>query len=116
VGIGGSDLGPAMAARALRHYCDGPDTVFVSNVDPADLTSALAALDPATTLVVVVSKTFTTLETMTNAAAARAWVVDALGDRAVPRHFVAVSADTGRAAEFGIHPDNVFGFWDWVGG
>jgi len=116
IGIGGSDLGPAMAARALRHYCDGPQTVFVSNVDPADLTSALAELDPATTLVVVVSKTFTTLETMTNAAAARAWIVDALGEAAVPHHFVAVSADTARAAEFGIESQNVFGFWDWVGG
>ena len=116
IGIGGSDLGPAMAARALRHYCDGPKAHFVSNVDPADLNSVLAGLDPATTLVVVVSKTFTTLETMTNAAAARTWIVEALGEAGVPRHFVAVSADPGRAAEFGIPAANVFGFWDWVGG
>src|SRR5699024_123333 len=116
IGIGGSDLGPAMAARALRHYCDGPKAHFVSNVDPADLNSVLAGLDPATTLVVVVSKTFTTLETMTNAAAARTWIVEALGEAGVPRHFVAVSADPGRAAEFGIPAANVFGFWDWMGG
>ncbi|MGX1769720.1 glucose-6-phosphate isomerase, partial [Dietzia sp. NPDC055343] len=116
IGIGGSDLGPAMATRALRHHCDGPQVRFVSNVDPADLTSVLADLDPASTLVVVVSKTFTTLETMTNAAAARAWISGALGEHAVPRHFVAVSADIARAAEFGIPADNVFGFWDWVGG
>ncbi|GAA3521467.1 glucose-6-phosphate isomerase [Dietzia aurantiaca] len=116
IGIGGSDLGPAMATRALRHHCDGPQVRFVSNVDPADLTSVLADLDPASTLVVVVSKTFTTLETMTNAAAARAWITGALGADAVPRHFVAVSANTERAAEFGIPADNVFGFWDWVGG
>lgn len=116
IGIGGSDLGPAMATRALRHHCDGPQVRFVSNVDPADLTSVLADLDPASTLVVVVSKTFTTLETMTNAAAARAWITGALGADAVPRHFVAVSANTERAAEFGIPGGNVFGFWDWVGG
>ena len=116
IGIGGSDLGPAMATRALRHHCDGPQVRFVSNVDPADLTSVLADLDPASTLVVVVSKTFTTLETMTNAAAARTWIVEALGEAGVPRHFVAVSANTERAAEFGIPADNVFGFWDWVGG
>lgn len=116
IGIGGSDLGPAMASRALRHYCGGPKAHFVSNVDPADLNSVLAGLDPARTLVVVVSKTFTTLETMTNAAAARTWIVEALGEAGVPRHFVAVSADPSRAAEFGIPAANVFGFWDWVGG
>ena len=116
IGIGGSDLGPAMATRALRHYCDGPKAHFVSNVDPADLTSVLAGLDPASTLVVVVSKTFTTLETMTNAAAAKSWISDALGEPAVSCHFVAVSADIDRTAEFGIPTENVFGFWDWVGG
>lgn len=116
IGIGGSDLGPEMVVRALRHCHDGPDAHFVSNVDPADVTAVLAGLDPAETLFVVVSKTFSTLETMTNAAAARHWVVDALGEDAVPRHFVAVSADTGRAADFGIAGGNIFGFWDWVGG
>lgn len=116
IGIGGSDLGPAMAARALRHYLDGPKPHFVSNVDPADLASVMADLDPSSTLFVVVSKTFTTLETMTNAAAARSWISDALGASAVPYHFVAVSADIERAAEFGIPAENVFEFWDWVGG
>lgn len=116
IGIGGSDLGPAMAVRALRTHHDGPDARFVANIDPADLTSALAGLDPAETLFVVVSKTFSTLETMTNATAARRWVVDALGEDAVPQHFVAVSANPERVEEFGIDTAGVFGFWDWVGG
>ncbi|NHU47663.1 glucose-6-phosphate isomerase [Rhodococcus sp. A14] len=116
IGIGGSDLGPAMVYRALRHYVDGPEVRFVSNVDPADLLSVLSDLDPASTLFVVVSKTFSTLETMTNAAAARRWVTEALGEESVPQHFVAVSTDADRVAEFGIDPANTFGFWDWVGG
>ncbi|MBC2637923.1 MULTISPECIES: glucose-6-phosphate isomerase [unclassified Rhodococcus (in: high G+C Gram-positive bacteria)] len=116
IGIGGSDLGPAMVCRALRHYADGPQVRFVSNIDPTDLLATLAGLDPATTLFVVVSKTFSTLETMTNATAARRWLTDALGEDAVPQHFVAVSTDAERVAAFGIAPGSVFGFWDWVGG
>ena len=116
IGIGGSDLGPAMVYRALRHYTDGPEVRFVSNVDPADLVSTLSGLDPASTLFVVVSKTFSTLETMTNAAAARSWLTAALGDDAVRHHFVAVSTNAERVAAFGIVPDSTFGFWDWVGG
>lgn len=116
IGIGGSDLGPAMVCRALRHYADGPEVRFVSNVDPADLLSTLADLDPASTLFIVVSKTFTTLETMTNAGAARRWLTDTLGEGAVPQHFVAVSTDVERVGAFGIAPDSVFGFWEWVGG
>ncbi|QCQ90045.1 glucose-6-phosphate isomerase [Rhodococcus sp. SGAir0479] len=117
IGIGGSDLGPVMVCRALRHYADAGITArFVSNVDPADLVGTLAGLDPATTLFVVASKTFSTLETLTNASAARRWLVDELGEAAVPKHFVAVSTHAERVAEFGIDTDNMFGFWDWVGG
>lgn len=116
IGIGGSDLGPAMVYRALRHYADGPEVRFVSNVDPADLLSNLTDLDPRTTLFVVVSKTFSTLETMTNAQAARGWLTRALGEDAVPQHFVAVSTNVERVATFGIDPASTFGFWDWVGG
>ncbi|QIX52520.1 glucose-6-phosphate isomerase [Rhodococcus sp. DMU1] len=116
LGIGGSDLGPAMVARALRHYADGPAVRFVANIDPADLTAQLTGLDPATTLFVVASKTFTTVETLTNATAARRWLVAALGEDAVAAHFVAVSTHASKVAEFGIDPANMFGFWDWVGG
>ncbi|MFE7423441.1 glucose-6-phosphate isomerase [Rhodococcus sp. NPDC057529] len=117
IGIGGSDLGPAMVYRALRHYADPTLEVrFVSNVDPADLTAALDGLDPATTLFVVASKTFTTEETLTNATAARRWLVATLGEDAVAAHFVAISTNARRVAEFGIDPTNMFGFWDWVGG
>ncbi len=117
IGIGGSDLGPAMAYQALRHYADGGISArFVSNVDPADLVAKLDGLDPATTLFVVASKTFTTLETLTNATAARRWLTDALGDDAVARHFVAVSTNKKLVEEFGIDSANMFGFWDWVGG
>lgn len=117
IGIGGSDLGPVMVHRALRHYADaGIDARFVSNVDPADLVAELAGLDPATTLFVVASKTFSTLETLTNATAARRWLTGALGEDAVARHFVAVSTNAERVAEFGIDTANMFGFWDWVGG
>ncbi|GAA4918099.1 glucose-6-phosphate isomerase [Nonomuraea thailandensis] len=117
IGIGGSDLGPAMAYEALRDYADaGIAARFVSNIDPADITGNLAGLDPATTLFVVSSKTFTTLETLTNARVARRWLVDALGEDAVSKHFVAVSTNAAKVAEFGIDTDNMFGFWDWVGG
>ncbi|MFE6860391.1 glucose-6-phosphate isomerase [Nocardia sp. NPDC057668] len=117
IGIGGSDLGPAMVYLALRHYADaGISARFVSNVDPADLVSKLAGLDPATTLFIVASKTFSTLETLTNATAARRWLVAALGEEAVAKHFVAVSTHAQRVAEFGIDTANMFGFWDWVGG
>ncbi|WP_067572892.1 glucose-6-phosphate isomerase [Nocardia acidivorans] len=117
IGIGGSDLGPAMVYLALRHYADaGISARFVSNVDPADLVSKLAGLDPATTLFIVASKTFSTLETLTNATAARRWLVAALGEEAVAKHFVAVSTHARRVADFGIDTANMFGFWDWVGG
>lgn len=117
IGIGGSDLGPAMAYEALRDYADaGIAARFVSNIDPADITGNLADLDPATTLVVVSSKTFTTLETLTNARVAREWLVSALGEDAVSKHFVAVSTNAEKVAEFGIDTANMFGFWDWVGG
>ncbi|MGO1834685.1 MAG: glucose-6-phosphate isomerase [Actinomycetaceae bacterium] len=118
IGIGGSDLGPAMAYRALAAYTDpGIDVHYVSNVDGDDIAAALAASDPAETLVVVASKTFGTIETLTNAKTARAWLVDALGDEAaVAKHFVAVSTNGEKVADFGIDTDNMFGFWDWVGG
>ncbi|MFG1946837.1 glucose-6-phosphate isomerase [Nonomuraea sp. NPDC048826] len=117
IGIGGSDLGPAMAYEALRDYADaGVEARFVSNIDPADITGNLRGLDPATTLFVVSSKTFTTLETLTNAKVARDWLVGALGEDAVAQHFVAVSTNAEKVAEFGIDTANMFGFWDWVGG
>jgi glucose-6-phosphate isomerase len=117
IGIGGSDLGPVMVYDALRHYADaGISARFVSNVDPADLVAKLDGLDPATTLFIVASKTFSTLETLTNATAARRWLTDALGDSAVSQHFVAVSTNKKLVDDFGINTDNMFGFWDWVGG
>jgi len=117
IGIGGSDLGPAMAYQALRHYADaGISARFVSNVDPADVVAKLDGLDPATTLFIVASKTFTTLETLTNATAARRWLTAALGEDAVAKHFVAVSTNKKLVEEFGIDSANMFGFWDWVGG
>ena len=117
IGIGGSDLGPVMAYEALRAYADRSITFrFVSNIDPTDVTEALRGLDPATTLVVVSSKTFTTLETLTNARVARTWLVDALGEDAVAEHFVAVSTNAKEVGAFGIDEANMFGFWDWVGG
>jgi glucose-6-phosphate isomerase len=121
IGIGGSDLGPAMAAEALTDYAE-PDLIsrFVSNVDPVDLYSATHDLDPATTLFVVSSKTFTTLETLTNARAARNWLLNGLGtdgdDGAVAKHFLAVSTNAQAVAEFGIDTANMLEFWDWVGG
>ena len=117
IGIGGSDLGPAMAARALAPY--GSPKIrchFVSNVDGADIGDTLAGLDPAGTLIIVSSKTFTTLETMTNANTARKWIVAGLGEAAVEHHFAAVSTKLDLVAKFGIKADRVFGFWDWVGG
>jgi glucose-6-phosphate isomerase len=118
IGIGGSDLGPCMIATALRPYWhERLEARFVSNVDGAHLTSALRGLDPAETLFVVASKTFTTQETLANARSARKWLVDRLGDEAaVARHFVAVSTNTDAVRRFGIDPANMFGFWDWVGG
>ncbi len=117
IGIGGSDLGPVMAYEALAAFrhprlrCR-----FVSNVDGSDLADAVDGLDPATTLFIVSSKTFTTVETLTNARSARRWLTEALGDDAVARHFVAVSTNEAEVAAFGIDPANMFGFWDWVGG
>jgi len=128
IGIGGSDLGPAMAYDALRAFADPALTVrFVSNVDGTDMWQATRDLDPAETLFVVSSKTFTTLETLTNAHTARAWLVGGIGvpggsgvspeeRAAVARHFVAVSTNSAKVADFGIDPTNMFGFWDWVGG
>jgi glucose-6-phosphate isomerase len=118
IGIGGSDLGPVMAYTALRHYTDRDLTFrFVSNVDGTDFTEAVHDLDPAETLFVVASKTFTTQETLANARTARAWALAALGDeQAVARHFVAVSTNAVEVAAFGIDTANMFGFWDWVGG
>ena len=119
IGIGGSDLGPVMACEALRHYSAREMTFrFVSNVDGTDFAEAVRDLDPAETLFVVASKTFTTLETMTNAHTARLWSVDGLGGDAasVAKHFVAVSTNAGEVAKFGIDTANMFGFWDWVGG
>ncbi|MER5541789.1 glucose-6-phosphate isomerase [Streptomyces sp. NPDC002589] len=118
VGIGGSDLGPAMAYEVLRSFTDRALTVrFVSNVDGADLHEATRDLDPAETLFIIASKTFTTIETITNATSARTWLLAALGDEAaVAKHFVALSTNAEKVAEFGIDPENMFEFWDWVGG
>ena len=131
IGIGGSDLGPAMAYEALRAFTDRSLTVrFVSNVDGADLHEAVRDLDPAQTLFIVASKTFTTIETITNATSARTWLLRGLdgggpsrssefesgGEKAVAKHFVALSTNSGKVSEFGIDPDNMFEFWDWVGG
>ncbi|QFR32738.1 glucose-6-phosphate isomerase [Ancylobacter sp. TS-1] len=116
IGIGGSDLGPVMATIALSPYHDGPRAHYVSNVDGAHLYDTLKDLDPASTLIIVASKTFTTQETMANAASARHWIVEALGEASVASHFAAVSTALEKVAAFGIAPDRVFGFWDWVGG
>ncbi len=118
IGIGGSDLGPVMAYEALRHYSDRNLTLrFVSNVDGTDFAEATRDLDPAQTLFIISSKTFTTLETMTNAHTARSWSLAALGsDKAVAKHFVAVSTNAAEVSKFGIDTKNMFGFWDWVGG
>ena len=116
IGIGGSDLGPVMATLALAPFHDGPKLHYVSNVDGAHMADTLKDLNPATTLVLVASKTFTTIETMTNADTARRWIIKALGEKAVAAHFAAISTALDKVAAFGIAPDRVFGFWDWVGG
>jgi glucose-6-phosphate isomerase len=119
IGIGGSDLGPVMAYEALKHYSERAMTFrFVSNIDGTDFAEAVHDLDPAETLFIISSKTFTTLETMTNAQAARDWLLKGLGGdaRAVAKHFVAVSTNVAKVSEFGIDTENMFGFWDWVGG
>jgi len=119
IGIGGSDLGPVMAYEALKHYSERGTTFrFVSNVDGTDFAESVQDLDPAETLFIVSSKTFTTLETMTNAQSARDWSLEGLGGdpKAVAKHFVAVSTNTAKVSEFGIDTANMFGFWDWVGG
>ncbi|MFC3352393.1 glucose-6-phosphate isomerase, partial [Streptomyces echinoruber] len=119
IGIGGSDLGPAMAYEALRPFTDRSLTVrFVSNVDGSDLHEAVRDLDPAETLFIVASKTFTTIETVTNATSARNWLLSGLGagQEAVARHFVALSTNAEKVAGFGIDPAHMFEFWDWVGG
>src|SRR6201988_5177922 len=117
IGIGGSDLGPVMAYEALRYYSDRSMTFrFVSNVDGTDFAEAVQDLDPAETLFIVSSKTFTTLETMTNAQTARAWSLASLGgdEKLVAKHFVAVSTNAAEVSKFGIDTANMFGFWDWV--
>ena len=119
IGIGGSDLGPVMAYEALKHYSERSMTFrFVSNVDGTDFAEAVQDLDPAETLFIVSSKTFTTLETMTNAQTARAWSLAGLGgdEKSVAKHFVAVSTNAAEVSKFGIDTANMFGFWDWVGG
>ena len=119
IGIGGSDLGPVMAYEALKHYSDRALTFrFVSNVDGTDFAEAVRDLDPSETLFIVSSKTFTTLETMTNAHTARAWLLKGLGgdEKSIAKHFVAVSTNAAEVSKFGIDTANMFGFWDWVGG
>ena len=116
IGIGGSDLGPVMATLALMPDHDGPRLHFVSNVDGAHIADTLSGLDPETTLIIVASKTFTTIETMTNAATARDFIVSALGEGAVAQHFAAVSTALDKVSKFGLDESRVFGFWDWVGG
>src|ERR1700738_3550138 len=119
IGIGGSDLGPVMAYEALKHYSDRAITFrFVSNIDGTDFAEAVQDLDPSETLFIISSKTFTTLETMTNAHTARDWSLAGLGgdEKSVAKHFVAVSTNAAKVSEFGIDTANMFGFWDWVGG
>ena len=116
IGIGGSDLGPKMVCEALKYYADGPKAHFVSNVDGADIYETLKVLDAETTLFIIASKTFTTQETLTNARTAREWLVKKLGDGSVKNHFVALSTNGKLVKEFGIDPQNMFEFWDFVGG
>ena len=127
IGIGGSDLGPVMVYEALKPYADAGITArFISNIDPTDVAEKVSGLDPETTLFIVASKTFGTLETLTNARVAREWLLSALAEAgalegkeasdAVAKHFVAVSTALDKVAAFGIDPENAFGFWDWVGG
>jgi len=116
IGIGGSDLGPAMTTLALAPYHDGPRAHFVSNVDGANIADTIKTLNPETTLFLIASKTFTTIETMTNARTARAWIAEKLGEENVGRHFAAISTAIDKVKAFGISEDRIFGFWDWVGG
>jgi glucose-6-phosphate isomerase len=116
IGIGGSDLGPKMVCEALKYYAVGPNVHFVSNIDGADMYEVLKRLNPETTLFIVASKTFTTLETITNALTARNWLTVKLGDKAVKNHFIALSTNTKKVVEFGIDEKNMFIFWDFVGG
>jgi glucose-6-phosphate isomerase len=116
IGIGGSDLGPAMTTLALAPYHDGPRLHYVSNVDGAHIADTLDPLDPRTTLFLIASKTFTTIETMTNARTARRWIAEKLGEKAVGEHFAAISTAVDKVRAFGIAGDRIFGFWDWVGG
>ena len=117
IGIGGSDLGPKMVYKALKHYHDGPKVHYVSNIDGTDINETLKNLDPETTLFCIASKTFTTLETMTNAQTAKKWIVNALGNQeAVKYHFIALSTNLKAVNDFGIDPKNAFAFWDFVGG
>jgi glucose-6-phosphate isomerase len=117
IGIGGSDLGPVMVTEALKRYANGPETRFVSNVDATDLVEKTRDLDPAETLFIVASKTFTTQETMTNALSARKWLLAALkNEKAIARHFVALSTNKEEVEKFGIDTANMFEIWDWVGG
>ena len=129
IGIGGSDLGPVMVYEALKPYADaGISARYISNIDPNDLAEKTKGLDPETTLFIIVSKTFTTLETLTNAREARTWLLEELKAKgaidgsdeknaeAIKKHFVAVSTNLEKVAEFGIDPNNAFGFWNWVGG
>lgn len=116
IGIGGSDLGPEMVVRALDPYADGPRVHFVSNVDGASIAPVLRDLDPATTLLVIVSKSFGTIETKMNADTARSWLAVALGEDAVPDHVAAISTNRAATEAFGVHPDRRFDMWDWVGG
>lgn len=116
IGIGGSDLGPAMACQALAPYHDGPRLHFVSNVDGAHIADTLQGLNPETTLFIIASKTFTTIETMTNAETAKRWIIQSLGEEAVKKHFAALSTALDKVADFGIVEEHIFGFWDWVGG
>jgi len=116
VGIGGSDLGPAMVTQALTPYHDGPKTHFISNVDSAAIADCLPLLNPETTIFVIASKTFTTVETMTNARIARQWITEQLGELAVSKHFVAVSSAPDKVSDFGIDSSKIFSFWNWVGG
>jgi len=116
IGIGGSDLGPKMVCEALKYYADGPNVYFVSNIDGAEISEVLKKLNPETTLFIIASKTFTTLETITNALTARSWLTVKLGDSAVAKHFVALSTNAEKVKEFGIDENNMFEFWDFVGG
>lgn len=116
IGIGGSDLGPVMVTNALKPYHNGPDCHFVSNIDGAHITDTLKGLNPATTLIIIASKTFTTTETMTNASHARQWIANALGEHAISRHFAAVSSAIEKVEDFGIDNSRIFGFWNWTGG